>query len=86
MLMSRTDIMDSLRELLTAADERRRGDAERATEETRLVEDLAFTSIDMLYMVIAAEEQFGVRFTGVTMGSFHTLGDVVDYLQGAMKP
>lgn len=84
-MLTREEIMHQLKDLLMMADETRWGNVGSCTEETRLVEDLGFTSIDMLFIVIAAEEQFGVRFENVTMSSFKKLGNVIDYLQEAMK-
>ena len=36
-------------------------------------------------MVIAVEEEFGVRFENVGAADFRTLGDVVDYLEARLK-
>ena len=39
----------------------------------------------MLYTVIGIEEMFGIRFENVGMSDFKTLGDVVDYIEKALK-
>ena len=53
-------------------------------KDIRLVTDLGFSSVAMLYMVIAIEESFGVIFDNVSMGDFETLGDVLDYLEARL--
>ncbi len=45
--------------------------------ETRLIEDLEMNSIALLYMAMAVEEEFGVRFTNDDFGVLRTVGDVV---------
>ena len=54
---------------------------ENFTEETDLRTGLGLNSIGMLYMVIAIEESFSVRFENVAMGDFATVGDVIKYLE-----
>ena len=39
----------------------------------------------MLFMVIAIEEDFNIRFDDVSMDSFATLGDVVSYIEGKLQ-
>ena len=50
------------------------------TENSDLYTDLGLTSVGMLYIVIAAEEMFGIRFEDVQFGDFKTVGDVIDYI------
>lgn len=52
-------------------------------ENLTLTGDLGFSSVGMLYVVIGVEETFGIRFTGVGMADFKTVGDVVDYIEKA---
>ena len=80
MPMSREQIIEKLREILLAADDRNREVLANCTEGSHLTTDLGFTSVSLLYMVIAVEEEFGIRFDDVTVSDFDTLGDVVDYL------
>ena len=51
--MSRTEIIEKLKEILLAADDRNRDKVLACTEDSRLVADLGFSSVSMLYMVIA---------------------------------
>ena len=75
--MSRTEIIEKLKEILLAADDRNRDKVAACTEESRLVADLGFSSVSMLYMVIAIEEEMNIRFDNVGASDFQTLGDVV---------
>jgi acyl carrier protein len=83
--MSRTEIVDSLKEILLAADDRNRDKVLSCTESSRLVADLGFSSVSMLYMVIAIEEEMNIRFENVGASDFETLGDVVNYIEAKLK-
>ena len=83
--MSRTEIIEKLKEILLAADDRNRDKVAACTEESRLVADLGFSSVSMLYMVIAIEEEMNIRFDNVGASDFQTLGDVVDYIEAKLK-
>ena len=47
--------------------------------------DFGFSSVSMLYMVIAIEEVFNIRFEDVGVSDFDTLGDVITYIEGKLK-
>ncbi|MBQ1564855.1 MAG: hypothetical protein IIZ82_01875 [Clostridia bacterium] len=83
--MSRTEIIEKLKEILLAADDRNRDKVAACTEESRLVADLGFSSVSMLYMVIAIEEEMNIRFDNVGASDFQTLGDVVSYIEAKLK-
>ena len=85
MLMTRKEIFDRLKDLLVSADGRNAALAEHCTEASRLVADFGLSSVNMLYMVIAIEEDFDIRFEDVGINSFETLGDVIDYIEGQLK-
>ena len=83
--MSRTEIIEKLKEILLAADDRNRDKVAACAEESRLVADLGFSSVSMLYMVIAIEEEMNIRFDNVGASDFQTLGDVVSYIEAKLK-
>ena len=83
--MSRTEIIEKLKEILLAADDRNRDKVLACTEDSRLVADLGFSSVSMLYMVIAIEEEMNIRFDTVGASDFETLGDVVSYIEAKLK-
>lgn len=85
MEQKRTEILERLREILLAADDRNRAAVEACTDDTRLVADLGFSSVSMLYMVIAIEEEFGIRFENVGTADFETLGEVIDYVEKKLQ-
>ena len=79
--MTRAEIIEKLKDILLSADDRNRELIETCDERSNLALDLGFTSISTLYMVIAIEEVFSIRFDNVGMSDFETLGDVVDYIE-----
>lgn len=85
MQLTRNDIIEQLREILLSADDRNAEMIQSATEDSRLMEDFGFSSVSMLYTVIAIEEVFDIRFENVGVTDFETLGDVVNYIEGALK-
>lgn len=56
-----------------------------ADESSNLTTDLGLNSVGLLYVVIAIEEFFLIRFDDVSFGDFQTVGDVVDYIEKKMK-
>lgn len=84
MLMNRQEILENLKEILMDADERGSELVDMVTEDSRLTEDLGLSSVNMLYIIIATEEVFGIRFDDLGVGAFRTVGDVVDYIEGKL--
>ena len=84
-MLTRAEIAERLKEILLSADDRAQDAVSGATEETKLQTGLGLSSVSMLYMVIAIEEEFGIRFEGVSVSDFQTLGDVITYVQGKLK-
>ena len=60
--MNRNEILEKLKEILLSADESSRDTIHLVTEQTHLLNDLGLSSVNMLYMIIATEEVFGIRF------------------------
>lgn len=84
-MLSRAEIFEKLREILLFADAKNSAVIEQCDENTKLVTDLGFNSVSVLYMVIAIEESFGIVFDNVSMNDFDTIGDVVTYIEGKLK-
>ncbi|MBE6625255.1 MAG: hypothetical protein E7622_06385 [Ruminococcaceae bacterium] len=78
--MTREIIMEKLKNIFALVN----GGADVAefSEKTDLRTGLGLNSIGMLYMIIAIEESFSIRFENVAMGDFNTVGDVVDFIEG----
>ncbi len=85
MKWTRDLIFKELQDILISADPRKRDAVERATEHSTLAVDLALSSIGVLYIVLAVEETFSIRFDGVGVGDFATIGDVIDYIEGKLS-
>ena len=47
------------------------------TENATLLGDLGMTSISLLYMAMATEEEFGIKFQNEDFATLVTVGDVV---------
>lgn len=56
-------------------------DPTQITEQTTLIEDLGMTSISLLYMAMATEEEFGVHFQNEDFSTLVTVGDVIQCIQ-----
>ena len=82
--MTRQEIFDKLMEILAAA-EGSEDIVTNCTEASRLRADLGLNSVNILYMVIAIEEAFGIYFDDVGVNAFETVGDAVDYIEGKLS-
>lgn len=80
MSVNKTEITEKLKEILLSAGDGSFESIDSVNEQTRLQADLGLTSVNMLYLIIATEEEFGIRFDDVGMNEFKTVGDVVEYI------
>ena len=55
------------------------------TVDTKLKEDLQADSLDMVELVMAAEDEFGVEIEEDAVREFVTIGDVVKYIEANKK-
>ena len=79
--MSRTEIKEKLKDVMNMAAPAGDVDLENIDESSKLVDDLGLTSVGILYIVIAIEEFFDIRFDDVGFADFKTFGDVIDYIE-----
>lgn len=56
-------------------------DAAKLTLEATLREDLGINSIGLLYMAMAAEEEFGIKFKNEDFTAIRTVGDVIAFIE-----
>lgn len=77
--MSRTEIINQLTEVYSLISPN--ADTSNLTEKSNLRTDLGLASIGMLYLIIAVEQKFNVKFEDVSMGEFETIKDVIDYIE-----
>ena len=83
--MSRTEILEKLKGILCAANDSPPEAYSDTTEDYRLLTDLGLSSVSILFVVIAIEEDFGIQFDDVGVTDFVTVGDVVNYIEGKLK-
>ena len=81
MSMNRNEIIAKLHDIL----EDTIGASRELKDDQRLKEDLGLSSVDILYLNIATEETFGIRFKNIGIRDLGTVGDVVDYVEGCLK-
>ena len=81
MAMSRIEIGEKLLEVMEMVVGSDSDKLKDCTEQTLLVDDLGLSSVGVLYVAIAIEEFFGVRFDGVGFGDFKTVGDVITFIE-----
>lgn len=70
------EILEKLKELFEKVLE---GDVDvsKVTEDARLVEDLNMQSISMLYMALAVEEEYGIKFNNEDFTRIKTVKDLI---------
>lgn len=54
---------------------------EAITLEANLFEDIGINSVGMLYMALALEEEFGIKFTNDDFPNIKTVQNVVDLIE-----
>lgn len=81
MAMSRTEIKEKLFDVMKMAAPNAVSDINSIDESANLMTDVGLSSVGVLYIVIAIEEFFNIRFDNVGFGDFKTVGDVIDYIE-----
>ncbi len=61
-----------------------RADAEEITEDTNIMEDLGADSLDVVEMLMAVEESFGVAVPDEEIPNLKTVRDIVEYVESNM--
>ena len=56
-------------------------DSARITMEANLREDIGMNSIGLLYMAMAIEEEFGIKFKNEDFANIQTVADVVSVIE-----
>ena len=60
-------------------------DAKKINEKTNLVQDLDVESLDLVDLVAAFEEEFGVEIEDKDIKNLQTVGDIVKYIEKREK-
>ena len=85
MAMSRNEIKEKLIDVMKLAAPSAELDLESLNEQSNLVSDIGLSSVGVLYIVIAIEEFFAIRFDDVGFADFNTIGDVIDYIERKLQ-
>ena len=85
MAMSRNEIIEKLGDVMCLVMTDEAFDPANMTEDMKLVGDLGLSSVGVLYVVIAIEEFFNIRFDDVGFADFDTVGDVIDYVEAKVN-
>ena len=56
-------------------------DPEKIAPESDIVEDFGADSLDVIDMITTLSDEFGVEIPDEEIANFHTVGDVVSYLE-----
>ena len=56
-------------------------DAEKVTEDARFIDDLGADSLDIVELVMAFEEEFGVEIPDDAAEDIATVKDAIDYIE-----
>jgi acyl carrier protein len=56
-------------------------EAEKVTEETSFIDDLGADSLDIVELVMAFEEEFGVEIPDDAAEKISTVKDAIDYIE-----
>ena len=83
--MSRSEIIEKLSDVMKLAMPASDLDISKLTEDSNLITDVGLSSVGILYVVIAIEEFFQIRFDDVGFADFKTIGDVIDYIEKKLK-
>lgn len=54
---------------------------EKMTENTELENDLGLNSLDVINVIVAFEDEFGIEIPDRIIKVFHSIGDIVDFLE-----
>jgi len=60
-------------------------DPDAVRPEARLVEDLGADSLDMVELIMAVEEEFGIEVPDEDAEGLATVGQIADYLERRMR-
>lgn len=56
-------------------------DTSDMNESTELVNDMGLNSLDIINVIVAFEDEFGIEIPDRIIKDLHSIGDIVDYLE-----
>lgn len=78
--MTELEILEELKKIFTLVINRGT-DVNNMTLDAKIINDLGISSVGLIYLMVAIEEQFGIDMSDVTFTSFETVKDVVNYIK-----
>lgn len=78
--MTELEILEQLKKIFTLVINRN-ADVNNMTLDAKIISDLGVSSVGLIYLMVAIEEQFGIDMSDATFNSFETVGDVVQYIK-----
>ena len=79
--MVSTEVFDRIREYLA---DQLDVDPDKITPDSDIVEDFGADSLDVVDMITTLSDEFGVDIPDEEIENFHTVGDVVQYVEDRM--
>lgn len=76
--MNKIEILEKLKEIFAMINPN--ADLNKIDENSKLKEDLAMTSLSMVYIVVALENEFDIDMSEVSFNTFVTVNDVINYI------
>ena len=73
------EVDEKLREILREFDDS--VDVDSLTRESNLKEDIGLSSVSLLYLAVALEDEFGVDFANNDFGEIKTIGDLIKIIE-----
>lgn len=83
--MKRNEILEKLGDIFKMVMGENAVDITACDENSNLADDLGLNSVGVLYLVIAIEEFFNIRFDDVGASDLKTVGQVADYIQSKLS-
>ena len=76
---AKMDVFEKILQIL--ADQLDIKEKEKITMESDIVEDLEADSLDVVDLIMSLEDEFGVEVPDDAIENFHTVGDIVRYVE-----
>lgn len=78
--MSKDEIIEKLKEIFQMV-VHNGVSVDNITEDSLIMTDLGVDSVGLIYLAIAIEKTFDVDMSDVTINTFKTIGDVINFIQ-----
>ena len=78
--MTDLEILEELKKIFVLV-VNRGADVDKVTLDANIVNDLGVSSVGLIYLMVAIEEQFSIVMSDASFNSFETVSDVVNYIK-----